>query len=214
MSLCVLLATAPFASALQQQTAPFAERLWGVGTFAPVKPADPSRVKCTVYEIGGRLTDVLSTTCSKDLPLIPHVGVEVYGREYFYSDVIESREKSAMAEMLGEFPQIVFDLGQAKMTREELESWIDDQRSDWQPESYNVFDHNCNHFARLMMDHVATRPLDAELMDPVIAVTEEMLSELPDWRRSLGLSLMNQVTRLVVVSWGRATKAKQKAAAS
>ena len=66
-------------------------------------------------------------------------------------------------------------------------------------------------------------------MDPVLAVTEEMLSELPEWRRDLGLNLMNQyllflpcltplfflecwltcvrrVTRLVVVSWGRATK--------
>lgn len=76
------------------------------------------------------------------------------------------------------------------------------------------------------MNTVATYPLDAQLMDPVIAVTEEMLSELPEWRRSLGLNLMNQydslaylpntlrlpcrITRLVVVSWGRATKRQKK----
>lgn len=33
-------------------------------------------------------------------------------------------------------------------------------------------------------------------MDPVIAVTEEMLSELPEWRRSLGLKLMDQCDSL------------------
>ena len=40
-----------------------------------------------------------------------------------------------------------------------------------------------------------------------------MLSELPEWRKNLGKGFMNQITRLVVVSWGRATRAKKKALA-
>ena len=49
---------------------------------------------------------------------------------------------------------------------------------------------------------------------PVLAVTEEMLSELPEWRRALGNHLMTQVTRFVVTAWGRATKEKKEQLAS
>ncbi|KAJ8613430.1 hypothetical protein CTAYLR_002303 [Chrysophaeum taylorii] len=192
------------------QVADYASALWDREEFPPVLPTG-GNVECTVYDIGGGLTQVLSKTCSKELPLIPHVGVRVYGREYFYSDHIESRSTEVMAEMLSSFPQISFDLGEPKMTRAELDEWLasPDLQRDWQPENYNVFDHNCNHFAKVMMDRVASRPLEPELIEPVLKVTEEMLSELPEWRRNLGLALMNQVTRLVVVSWGRATKKKK-----
>ncbi|KAJ1448877.1 hypothetical protein M885DRAFT_590698 [Pelagophyceae sp. CCMP2097] len=192
------------------QTAAFAEPLWGKSSFSAFE-RNPGRVRVTVYNIGGGLTDVLSTTCSKKLPMIPHVGVSLYGSEYFYSDVIERRPDAVMDEMLAAFPQISFDLGAPTVSEAELEDWLQsaELNSAWQPDDYNVFDHNCNHFAKIMSAKVSTKGLDAALMDPVLAVTEEMLSELPEWRRSLGLSLMNQVTRLVVVSWGRATREKK-----
>lgn len=190
------------------QTAAFTSALWNVDTVPAVVPS--SNVFCTVYEIGGSLTSVLSTTCSKQLPLIPHVGIRIHGREYFYSDHIESRPIDVMAQMLGSFPQVTFDLGPPTVTEAELDAWLQtpDLVSDWQPENYNVFDHNCNHFAAVMcvrsclclcisrMRRVATDPLDDTLMRPVLAVTEEMLSELPDWRRTLGLNLMNQRVRV------------------
>ena len=81
-------------------------------------------MKCTVYNIGGELTQVLSLTCSKQLPMIPHVGVRLYGTEYFYSDVIESRPVAVMQDMLEDFPQVSFDLGPATVTEAELEEWI------------------------------------------------------------------------------------------
>ena len=104
-------------------TAPFAQALWGREVFEEVDEASDT-VKCTVYDIGGALTSVLSTTCSKKLPMIPHVGVRVYGTEYFYSDVIESRPAPVMAEMLESFPQVSFDLGPPTMTEAELEAWL------------------------------------------------------------------------------------------
>ena len=126
--------------------------------------------------------------------MIPHVGVRVYGTEYFYSDCIESRPVAVMAEMLESFPQVTFDLGPPTMTEAEVAAWVasDELNAQWQPEDYNVFDKNCNHFARLMGDAVSEDGLPDELMQPVIDVTEKMLSELPEWRRSLGLTLMNQ----------------------
>ena len=43
-----------------------------------------------------------------------------------------------------------------------------------------------NHFARVICDKVTENGLEESLMRPVIAVTEEMLSELPEWRKNLG----------------------------
>ena len=44
---------------------------------------------------------------------------------------------------------------------------------------------------------------------PSLACCSGMLDSLPEWRRALGRRFMNEVTRLVVVSWGRASKAKK-----
>eukprot|EP00629_Pelagomonadales_sp_RCC1024_P006789 CAMPEP_0119260776 /NCGR_PEP_ID=MMETSP1329-20130426/1032_1 /TAXON_ID=114041 /ORGANISM="Genus nov. species nov., Strain RCC1024" /LENGTH=236 /DNA_ID=CAMNT_0007260223 /DNA_START=93 /DNA_END=799 /DNA_ORIENTATION=+ len=193
-------------------TAPFCEPLWGEATVPDVDESTDT-VKCTVYDIGGELTSVLSLTCSKQLPMIPHVGVRLHGTEYFYSDVIESRPVDVMREMLEDFPQVTFDLGPALLSAEEVEAWLETEelQKDWQPESYNVFDHNCNHFAKVIADKVTATGLEDARMRPLLSVTEDMLSELPEWRKNLGKGFMNQITRLVVVSWGRATRAKKKA---
>ena len=47
------------------------------------------------------------------------------------------------------------------------------------------------------------------LLQGVIDVSERMLDSLPEWRRALGRRVMNEVTRLVVVSWGKASKEKK-----
>ena len=196
---------------LSQKYPAFAEALWDLEELPRQVSSSGSasrNVTCTVYEIGGGLTNVLSKTCSKELPLIPHVGVRLGDREYFYSDRVESRPNDVMKSMLGSFPQLTFDLGSPKMTVDELETWLESPQiqKDWCADTYNVFDHNCNHFARLLSETIASEPLPPHIIEPVLSVTEDMLSELPQWRRDLGLNLMNQITRLVVVSWGRATK--------
>lgn len=72
-----------------RQTAAFLKQLWGVDSVPAVPAAqlaDETRVLATLYEIGGPLTNVLSTSVAKELPLIPHLGIRVHGKEYFYSD--------------------------------------------------------------------------------------------------------------------------------
>ena len=50
-------------------------------------------------------------------------------------------------------------------------------------------------------------------LPPVCPHLRRMLDSLPEWRRALGRRVMNEVTRLVVVSWGRASQEKKEAAA-
>ena len=196
------------------QKAPFLKQLWNVNEI-PAVPSeaakDETRVLATIYEIGGPLTNVLSTSVAKQLPLIPHVGIRLHGVEYFYSDHIECRSVPVMEEMLGERPQVTLDLGPSSVTLSELEAEIAKLETDWTADDYHVFDKNCVHFATELATRVCANEasLPRPLVQGVLDVSERMLDSLPEWRRALGRRVMNEVTRLVVVSWGKASKAKK-----
>merc|ERR1719217_1510238 len=152
----------------------------------------------------------------KQLPMIPHVGIRVHGVEYFYSDHIECRTVPVMEEMLGDRPQVSLDLGPARLSAEDVEAEIAALEADWTADDYHVFDKNCVHFGVELARRIcATEAGGAPqpLMQGVIDVSERMLDSLPEWRRALGRRVMNEVTRLVVVSWGKASKEKKEAAA-
>ena len=204
------------ADAAAQQTADFLPQLWGVEAIAAVPQAsrdDPTRVLATVYEIGGPLTGVLSTSVAKTLPLIPHVGIRAHGVEYFYSDHIEYRTVPVMEEMLGERPQVTLDLGPATMSADEIADTVARLDSQWSAADYHVFDKNCVHFAVLLAATATASGIPAELSRGILDISERMLDSLPEWRRSLGRRVMNEVTRLVVVSWGRASSGKKSSVA-
>lgn len=139
------------------QRASFLRELWDVDSVPGVPAAamtDPSRVLATVYEIGGPLTNVLSTSVAKTLPLIPHVGIRVHGVEYFYSDHIECRTVPVMEEMLGDRPQVTLDLGPSRLSLAELEAEVANLEADWEAKDYHVFDKNCVHFADVLAARV------------------------------------------------------------
>jgi len=194
------------------QRAEFLKQLWDVDSIPAVPAeaaADESRVLATVYEIGGPLTGILSTSVAKKLPLIPHVGIRVHGVEYFYSDHIECRTVPVMEEMLGERPQVTLDLGACTMDADQVRDVVASLESDWTAEDYHVFDKNCVHFADALGARVTEGGVPQPLLQGVLDVSERMLDSLPEWRMKLGRRVMNEVTRLVVVSWGRASQAKK-----
>ena len=74
---------------------------------------------------------------------------------------------------------------------------------------YHVFDKNCVHFSDVLAARVSEQGIPRPLVQGVLDVSERMLDSLPEWRRALGRRVMNEVTRLVVVSWGKASKEKK-----
>ena len=78
-----------------------------------------------------------------------------------------------------------------------------------------MFDKNCVHFASVLADRVCNKEdaIEPKLLQGVLDVSERMLDSLPEWRRALGRRVMNEVTRLVVVSWGKASQEKKEATA-
>ena len=140
-------------------------------------------------------------------------GIRVHGVEYFYSDHIEYRTVPVMEEMLGDRPQVTLDLGPCTMSPEEVQAKVDALEADWTADDYHVFDKNCVHFAKTLGDEVTENGVPQPLLQGVLDVSERMLDSLPEWRMKLGRRVMNEVTRLVVVSWGKASQEKKEATA-
>lgn len=115
--------------------------------------------------------------------------------------------------MLGERPQVTLDLGPCAQSAEEVKSLVDALEAEWTADDYHVFDKNCVHFADVLAERISTDGIPRPLLQGVLDVSERMLDSLPEWRRKLGRRVMNEVTRLVVVSWGRASKEKKEATA-
>lgn len=191
------------------QSADFIPSLWGLkGVPEPDVPEPASgdnRVRFVVYSIGGGMTKVLSLSCQKDFPLIPHVGIRIYGTEWFYSDHVESRPSAVMEQMLdpSDYPQCQFDLGPTDVPREEIADWLSDAQEEFNKDTYDLWNRNCNHFAREFASFLLPgRGIPAPIMDPVIDFTDSMLDNLPEWRRAAGNAFMDKLSRMIVVSWG------------
>ena len=107
-------------------------------------------MKCTVYNIGGELTQVLSLTCSKQFPMIPQSRCATTAPNIFTA-TSSSGPVAVMQDMLEDFPQSSFDLGDGH--GKELEEWIasDALQSQWQRTTCLT---TSNHFARVICDKV------------------------------------------------------------
>ena len=83
--------------------------------------------------------------------------------------------------------------------------------AEWQAKDYHVFDKNCVHFASVLADRVCNKEdaIEPKLLQGVLDVSERMLDSL-EWRRALVRRVMNEVTRLVVVSWGKASRRRRR----
>ena len=197
------------------QKPPFLKELVGQDSIPSIGHIQhDDHVYVTVYEIGGPVTKILSFTVNKKLALIPHVGVRVYGKEWFYSNRIEHEPNEVMDEMLKAMPRMTFDLGKATKSPHEVEEWIESVRENWQAEDYNVFDRNCNHFGVLMASTVAETGIPEPYQQATLDTTEKMLDNLPNWRKEMGLHFMTKITRLIVTAWARATRDEKKSIAS
>ena len=191
-------------TALHAQTAEFAQPLWGRDNFDDVDESSDT-VKCTVYNIGGELTQVLSLTCSKQLPMIPHVGVRLCGTEYFYSDVIESRPVRSCRTCSRTSPRcaLIWDRRRSRRPARGVDRL--GRRKAVAAESYSVFDHN--HFARVICDKVTENGLEEW---PAAGHRRDGGDGSRSCRSGAEPGRSRQITRLVVVSWGRATQVRRR----
>merc|ERR1719198_644986 len=119
------------------------------------------------------MTPVLSASCCKKLPLVPHTGVRVWGEEFFYSNHIERRSSSDMSLMLPQdgYPQVRFDLGATTREKGEIEKWLINAKGRFNQSSYNLWDRNCNHFSKEFVEFLLPGTgIPLPILSPIIDV--------------------------------------------
>mmetsp|Transcript_78310 Transcript_78310/g.227154 ORF Transcript_78310/g.227154 Transcript_78310/m.227154 type:complete len:408 (-) Transcript_78310:125-1348(-) len=130
------------------------------------------KVQAYIYDITQGMASRLSMAMlGKQIDVIPHTGIVVFGREYFFGSGPCTGEpgKSIPCEV-----HQILDLGDTEKTAEELDAHI--QRVlvlEHTAENYNLLSHNCNHYA----DDVAKFLLNGRGLPPeIVHIAEEALS--------------------------------------
>ena len=74
-----------------------------------------------------------------------------------------------------------------------------------------MWNRNCNHFAEEFSSFLLPElGIPAAILDPILDVTESMLDSVPSWRRSIGETFMNDISRIVLMCWGAIVKDEKK----
>ena len=104
------------------------------------------RVSLHVYDISQGMARALSQQfLGVQLDIVPHTGIVVFGKEYFFSGGIQSLPKEQFASMYMPTCQVV-DLGETEVPLELFEEFLAERAPAYTMQTYNLLRHNCNHF--------------------------------------------------------------------
>jgi len=80
---------------------------------------------------------------------IPHTGIVVYGREYFFGAGIQSESPHEFRQNTGMFPLDTQSLGRTTVTRSQFEQWCSEamRNGSYSATSYDLLTRNCNNFS-------------------------------------------------------------------
>jgi hypothetical protein len=119
--------------------------------------ASPSQerhqVQLAVYDLSRGMARSLSAQFlgpQHSIEAIPHTGVVVYGREYFFGGGIQSEEPTTFRRMSGIFPIQVLDMGYTRVPPAAFDAWCRTQMTSgaFDMAAYDLLHHNCNDFCQ------------------------------------------------------------------
>mmetsp|Transcript_35363 Transcript_35363/g.97601 ORF Transcript_35363/g.97601 Transcript_35363/m.97601 type:complete len:424 (-) Transcript_35363:1-1272(-) len=131
-----------------------------------------SKVQAYVYDITqGMAAQMSMALVGKQIDIVPHTGIVVFGKEYFFGDGPQVGEPGKTVPI--KVSQIL-DLGETEKTSQELEAHIRSALAiEHTPSNYNLLSHNCNHYA----NDVAKFLLKGKgIPDNIVNVANEALS--------------------------------------
>eukprot|EP00210_Caulerpa_lentillifera_P009139 g8713.t1 len=146
--------------------------------------------------VGGKLL-------RKEVDGIYHVAVAVHGQEYWFDHQIEQLNLHDVFYVRGFSPVYVYEMGYTNKEPEETEAFCFGHLKDkYNIETYDVFYHNCHHFARDLCWELTEKKIPQWLIDH----GEQGLSELSEENANLVRIVSNKIARIMMVSWGRYSK--------
>lgn len=121
------------------------------------------KVQLYVYDIsGGFAKNWSSILLGKQIDIVPHTGIVLDNREYFYGSGICEGEPGNCIEIS---PIKIIDLGCTTKTTKEISKWLHTQVDEWSEEKYHFLRHNCNHFANSVSQFLEVDPVPGWILN-------------------------------------------------
>jgi len=171
-----------------------------------IKENQVSEVEARLYDISSGLSPLCSVLLNKKIDAIWHVGIAAFGKEYWLSTHVEEENLSNIEYALGLAPKEVFKFGTTSISQEEFETFLYDTLAvQYNKDSYDVFKHNCNHFADDMLYFLTEKRLPSFINE----LFENALSNQGKFKAGITYNVTNQVAKLVMIAWERANAGKR-----
>eukprot|EP00612_Vaucheria_litorea_P002282 CAMPEP_0171456900 /NCGR_PEP_ID=MMETSP0945-20130129/3196_1 /TAXON_ID=109269 /ORGANISM="Vaucheria litorea, Strain CCMP2940" /LENGTH=179 /DNA_ID=CAMNT_0011982405 /DNA_START=100 /DNA_END=639 /DNA_ORIENTATION=+ len=157
---------------------------------------EKNKVEARIYEISNGMHKLINKLLGTEINGILHVGIGVYGCEYWFSNRIEMVDLNYIEKAIGLVPKTVICLGETELSKEEFERFIEsDLLPKFNIEKYDMFFNNCNHFADDVSKYLVEKPLPKYVMD----ISNEVYNAMD----KTGVDFSNKIARYVMISWGR-----------
>eukprot|EP01066_Platyproteum_vivax_P017054 Platyproteum_vivax@DN728_c0_g1_i1.p1 len=132
-----------------------------------------SSVYLRVYDISDGKAAIWSPVVLwKKIEGVWHTGVHVYGYEYFYGGGILKMHPEDVEQGYKMKPKEVLHLGYTNMTQSDFEMFLDQIKSEFKRETYDLIKWNCNHFSDVCSNFL----LDRGIPEHIVGLPDEISS--------------------------------------
>ncbi|KAI5170073.1 desumoylating isopeptidase 1 [Pancytospora epiphaga] len=135
-----------------------------------------------VYDLSKGAAKVLSKQLlGFEIDGIWHTSIEIYGNEYYF-------QNGLMIQTVGTTPYGSFveriSLGHTNCSRASLEEYFELSRNHWTPESYDLFENNCNNFSNYLTDFLLQRSIPSYILE-----LPKKVKESPAFKQLFGMRM-------------------------
>jgi len=110
-----------------------------------------AKVELAIYDLSMGMARAMSAQFlgpENALDMIPHSGILVFGKEYYFGGGIQSDDPSVFRRSHGNLqPMQVLTVGYTDKSKAEFDAWCRTNSSRFSVHTYNLLSHNCNNFA-------------------------------------------------------------------
>ena len=131
----------------------------------------PERVTLRVYDLSQGMAAAMSQQLlGQRLDIVPHTGVFVYGKEWFFSGSMGGIQAMPNWGMMPIHETI--ELGATEVPEELFAVFIDEIRERYTGETYNLLRNNCNHFSSAATEFL----IGQQIPDRILGLPERVLA--------------------------------------
>ncbi|GMM32890.1 hypothetical protein DASC09_002150 [Saccharomycopsis crataegensis] len=121
-------------------------------------------VKLYVYDLSQGMARAMSPQIiGIQIDAIYHTSLVVHGKEFFFSRGISFTNPPGST-IYGQ-PIEVVDLGETFITEDLLNDYLDNMKAEYHENSYDLFQHNCNHFSNELSDFLVNKQIPSKIRD-------------------------------------------------